>query len=84
MKNLKLLPSLIFMVAFLGINDVDAQRNSNIGHYSIETECLGVEMDGSVTLRAWGTGRKMLFAMCCSNPAERVALIAIRIRWFPR
>jgi len=63
MKNLKLLPSLIFMVAFLGINDVDAQRNSNIGHYSIETECLGVEMDGSVTLRAWGTGRNRFDAV---------------------
>lgn len=26
-------------------------------HYSSETECLGAELDGSQTLRAWGTGR---------------------------
>lgn len=27
------------------------------GNYNYETECLGVEMDGSQTLRAWGSGR---------------------------
>jgi hypothetical protein len=27
------------------------------GKYSYETECLGVELDGSQTLRVWGTGR---------------------------
>lgn len=26
-------------------------------HYSSETECLGAELDGSQTVRAWGTGR---------------------------
>lgn len=26
-------------------------------HYSSETECLGTELDGSQTVRAWGTGR---------------------------
>lgn len=30
---------------------------SSIGSfYSIETECLGTELDGSLTLRAWGDG----------------------------
>ena len=42
------------LISFLFVNtETYAQRNSNIGHYSIETECLGVEFDGSVTLRAW-------------------------------
>lgn len=27
------------------------------GYYSYETECLGVELDGSQTLRSWGSGR---------------------------
>lgn len=29
------------------------------GHYSYETECLGTELDGSQTLKAWGTGRNL-------------------------
>jgi hypothetical protein len=32
-----------------------AQKNIS-GNYSKETECLGVEMDGSQTLKAWGFG----------------------------
>jgi hypothetical protein len=27
------------------------------GNYSFETECLGVKMDGSQTLKSWGSGR---------------------------
>lgn len=27
------------------------------GNYTYETECMGVEMDGSQTLKAWGSGR---------------------------
>ncbi len=27
------------------------------GNYSFETECLGVKMDGSQTLKVWGSGR---------------------------
>ena len=48
---------------FFWNTEIYAQRNSNIGHYSIETECLGVEFDGSVTLRAWGTGRNRFDAV---------------------
>ena len=32
-------------------------------YYTYETECLGTEMDGSYTLRAWGTGRSQVDAM---------------------
>jgi hypothetical protein len=32
-----------------------AQKNIS-GNYSKETECLGVEMDGSQTVKAWGFG----------------------------
>jgi len=27
------------------------------GYYSFETECLGVELDGSQTLKSWGRGK---------------------------
>ena len=27
------------------------------GNYSYKTECLGTEMDGSITVKAWGNGR---------------------------
>lgn len=27
------------------------------GNYQYKTECMGVELDGSVTLKAWGNGR---------------------------
>ena len=45
------------------ISDLTAQRNSNIGYYTIESECLGSELDGSITLRAWGTGRNRFDAV---------------------
>ena len=32
-------------------------QNKIAGNYSTETECMGVEMDGSQTLKAWGNGR---------------------------
>lgn len=31
-------------------------QKKTAGYHSYETECLGVEMDGSQTLKAWGTG----------------------------
>ena len=31
-------------------------QNNVAGYYSYETECLGTELDGSQTLKAWGTG----------------------------
>lgn len=50
---------IICVLLYVGsvFNNVAAQRGSNIGYYTIEPECLGVELDGSVTLRSWGTGR---------------------------
>ena len=44
-------------------SDLTAQRNSNIGYYTIESECLGSELDGSITLSAWGTGRNRFDAV---------------------
>ena len=40
-----------------------AQQKSNAGNYSFKTECLGVELDGSVTVKAWGSGRNRIDAV---------------------
>ena len=53
----------VILTAGFWMTDVTAQRNSNIGYYTIEPECLGTELDGSVTLRAWGTGRNRFDAV---------------------
>ena len=53
----------ILLLALGFMSHVSAQRNSNIGFYIIEPECLGVELDGSVTLRSWGTGRNRIDAV---------------------
>ena len=33
------------------------------GNYGYKTECLGVELDGSQTVKAWGNGRNRLDAV---------------------
>ena len=33
------------------------------GYYSYDTECLGAELDGSQTLKAWGTGSNLADAV---------------------
>jgi hypothetical protein len=59
MKKLKfILGSVLSIVAFTFIMDScgDPQRSMS-GNYEYETECMGVEMDGSQTVKAWGMGR---------------------------
>ena len=34
-------------------------QKKTAGHYTYETECLGTELDGSQTLKAWGTGSNL-------------------------
>ncbi len=36
---------------------VSRAQKVNSGNYTFKTECMGVEMDGSQTLKAWGNGR---------------------------
>ena len=40
----------------LHLQSCDPQKKI-AGNYTFETECMGVEMDGSQTLRTWGTGK---------------------------
>ncbi len=49
---------ILLAFAFLLSFGAQSQRKTTVaGNYSYETECLGVELDGSQTLRVWGTGR---------------------------
>jgi hypothetical protein len=48
----------------LSILLVSCNPQKNIaGNYSYRTECLGIEMDGSQTVKAWGNGRNRLDAI---------------------
>ena len=40
-----------------------SNQNKTAGYYNYKTECLGVEMDGSQTLKVWGSGRNHLDAL---------------------
>lgn len=51
----------IFIAAFLLLVSVSSCRKDTVissqgAFYSFETECLGTELDGSQTVRAWGAG----------------------------
>jgi hypothetical protein len=41
------------------------------GAYTYETECLGSEMDGSITVKAWGVGRNYIDGL---EQAKKVAV----------
>ena len=47
---------LLVVILVIMLNSCKPQKNIS-GYYSFETECLGVELDGSQTLRAWGKGK---------------------------
>jgi len=51
MKNI-LVTLFVFALTFSA-----AAQKKTAGFYSYKTECMGVELDGSQTLKAWGNGR---------------------------
>jgi hypothetical protein len=54
-KTIKILFSCAFLVfAFIGCRSKETKIAS---YHTYEIECLGVELDGSQTLRVWGTGK---------------------------
>jgi hypothetical protein len=57
----KILFSLI-LISCLTVQLSVAQK-STAGNYTYKTECMGVEMDGSQTLKTWGNGRNRLDAV---------------------
>lgn len=47
------------------------------GDYTYETECLGSEMDGSITVKAWGVGRNYIDGL---EQAKKVAVRDVLFR----
>ncbi|MES2812837.1 MAG: hypothetical protein V4670_10250 [Bacteroidota bacterium] len=47
---------LTVIICLLTLTSINAQKKI-AGNYGYKTECMGVELDGSVTLKAWGNGR---------------------------
>lgn len=48
---------LVFVFSFL-LYSCGSQKHESLEYFSLETECLGPELDGSQSLRAWGKGKK--------------------------
>ncbi len=59
-------------IVFLLLNACSSSKFS--GDYQYETECLGVELDGSQTLKAWGNGRNRMDAV---EQAKKNAVFAV-------
>jgi hypothetical protein len=68
MKNLV---NIILFISFL-ILPYCSPKNKIAGDYSFKTECLGVEMDGSQTVKAWGKGKNR------SDAIEHAMKVAVR------
>lgn len=60
-KKIKI-SALILVVGLLVFSSCNTTKNLG-GYMSYETECLGSELDGSYTLRAWGIGRNQVDAL---------------------
>jgi len=56
MKTLHAIPALAGCVLMLTLGSCDPQRKV-AAYNTYKTECMGIEMDGSQTVKAWGTGR---------------------------
>jgi len=48
---------IILTFMFLMLASISFSQKKTAGYYTYKTECLGVELDGSQTLKAWGNGR---------------------------
>lgn len=64
------------MFAAIGVN----ADSTNSAYYNSDTECLGVELDGSQTLRVWATGRNKTDAIeqCKKNAVNEVIFKGIQ------
>jgi len=54
--------TLIFFICFATLFGCKTS-NEIAGNYTYKTECFGVELDGSQTLKAWGNGRNRFDAI---------------------
>jgi len=56
MKN-KLFSICVFALCIIIIAGCTTPQQHLAGNYTFKTECMGIELDGSQTLKAWGDGR---------------------------
>lgn len=62
--NIRKLILLLLTGIGIGLTFAACNQSKNLGgYYTYETECLGSELDGSYTLRAWGIGRNQVDAL---------------------
>lgn len=62
MKTFKFFQTVFVLLVACSLT-VYSQQQKIAGNYQFKTECLGVELDGSVTLKAWGNGRNRFDAV---------------------
>lgn len=62
MKKIKFQLLVVLIVVLSSCTTLNYQQ-MNAGNYPFKTECLGVELDGSATLKAWGNGRNRFDAL---------------------
>ncbi|TRX24048.1 hypothetical protein FNW25_09305 [Flavobacterium franklandianum] len=53
---------LIIIICLIALTSINAQKKI-AGNYIYKTECMGLELDGSMTLKAWGNGRNRFDAV---------------------
>ncbi len=61
MKNKKIGTLIFVFIAMIGF--AQRQQKKIAGYYTYETECMGVELDGSQTLKSWGSGKNRFDAV---------------------
>ncbi|HRO75534.1 MAG TPA: hypothetical protein PLP27_05250 [Crocinitomicaceae bacterium] len=78
-KNNAMKQSILFLFcAFLFISCNSQKKIA--GNYKFKTQCLGIEMDGSQTVKAWGNGRNRWDAIeqAKKNAVADVLFVGIR------
>jgi hypothetical protein len=60
-KIIVLIALLVNMLS--AFSQVSSKEKAISGNYEYKTECMGVELDGSQTLKAWGNGRNRFDAI---------------------
>ncbi len=73
--------ALVSIIVFLSTGAQAQRKQRQIsGNYTYQTECMGVEMDGSQTLKTWGAGknRKDAVEQAKKNAVRDVLFVGIR------
>lgn len=80
MKTKIFLSVVVLFILTLWNTNLTAQQSKTAGNYTYKTECLGVEGDGTQTLKAWGKGRNRFdaFAQARKNALYDVLFNGIK------